>query len=114
MILLLVLAGHETTATSTATMLYHLATVESLWEKLIADPSLIPAMIEESLRLESPGIVFSRVARHDAVLAGQPISTGDRIVMVLSSANRDPAVFDHPTSSYAPAPTTRTCRSATA
>jgi cytochrome P450 len=96
MILLLVLAGHETTVTSTATMLYHLATVEGLREKLIADPTLIPAMIEESLRLESPGIVFSRVARHDTVLAGQPIGEGDRIVMVISSANHDPAVFDDP------------------
>lgn len=53
-------------------------------------------MIEESLRLEAPAIAMSRVARHDAVLAGQPIGAGERVALVISSANRDPMVFDRP------------------
>jgi cytochrome P450 len=96
MILLLVLAGHETTVTSTATMLYLIATVDGLRERLTSDPSLIPAMIDECLRIESPSIVMSRVVLSDTALAGQPIGVGDRIALVISSANRDPLVFDRP------------------
>ena len=96
MILLLVLAGHETTVTSTATMLYMMAAIDGLRQRLTGDPSLIPAMIEECLRIESPSIVMSRVARHDTELAGQAIGAGDRIALVISSANRDPAVFGQP------------------
>ena len=96
MILLLVLAGHETTVTSIATMLYFMAAVDGLRQRLTADPGLIPAMIEECLRIESPSIVMSRVAVRDAALASQPVSSGDRIALVISAANRDPKVFDQP------------------
>ena len=104
MLLLLVLAGHEITVTSIGTLLYHLATVDGLRERLIAEPELIPAMIDECLRLESPDVVISRVARKDTELAGRPIAAGDRLVLVLSSANRDPTVFAEPEEFRCPRP----------
>ena len=96
MIMLLVLAGHDTTVNSIGTMLYHLATVRGLRQLLIDDPGLVPKMVEECLRIESPVIVAARTVRHDTVLAGQPLTAGERIAFILNSANRDPAVFDRP------------------
>jgi cytochrome P450 len=102
MILLLVLAGHETTLTSIATMLYLLATVEGLRQRVTEDPALIPAMIDECLRIEGPTIVMSRVARHDTHLSGQPVAKGERVALILSCANRDPQAFDRPNEFHCP------------
>ncbi|WP_188317004.1 cytochrome P450 [Solihabitans fulvus] len=96
MILLLVLAGHETTVAGIATMLYCLATVDGLREKVVERPDLIGKMVDESLRFESPVIGIARTVGQDAELAGQSLHAGERVLMVLSSANRDPEVFDRP------------------
>ena len=96
MILLLIMAGHETTVHGIGTMIYHIATVDGLKDRLIADPALIPSMIDESLRMESPVVSVARTVRGDADLAGQVLGDAERVLLVLSSANHDPAVFDRP------------------
>jgi cytochrome P450 len=96
MILLTVLAGHETAINGIGTMLYYLATVEGLRERLVADGALVPRMVEECLRLEAPVIGVARTARADTELAGQPIPAGGRVLLVVNAANRDPEVFDRP------------------
>jgi cytochrome P450 len=96
MISLLIIAGHETTVHGIGAMIYHIATVDGLRDRLIADPALIPHMIDESLRKEPPVVSMSRTVRGDADLAGHTLEDGDRVLMMFSSANRDPAVFERP------------------
>jgi cytochrome P450 len=94
MILVLIIAGHETTVNSIGTMIYHIAAVDGLKDRLIADPALIPSMIDESLRIEAPVVSVARTVRGSADLAGQKLADAERVLLVFSSANRDPAVFD--------------------
>ncbi|TQL90252.1 cytochrome P450 [Actinoallomurus bryophytorum] len=96
MIALLIAAGHETTVHGIGAMIYYLATVDGLKERLIADPALIPPMIDESLRMEAPIVSLARTVRGGAELAGQKLEDGERVLMVFSAANHDPAVFDRP------------------
>jgi cytochrome P450 len=96
MILLLVMAGHETTVHGIGTMIYHMATVDGLKDRLIADPALIPSMVDESLRMEAPVATLARTVRGGAELAGRTLEDGERTLLVFGSANHDPAVFDRP------------------
>jgi cytochrome P450 len=63
---------------------------------LRAGRGLIPAAIEESLRLEPAAAVVDRYATADAVLAGAPIRAGDQVTVSIAAANRDPSVFAAP------------------
>lgn len=96
MISLLIMAGHETTVHGIGAMIYYMATVDGLKERLIADPALIPSMVDESLRMDAPIVSLARTVRGDAELAGQKLEDGDRVLVVFGSANHDPAVFDRP------------------
>jgi cytochrome P450 len=64
--------------------------------QLREQPELVPAAVEELLRLDTsfPGI--GRTVRHDTELAGQPMAAGDKVYVSWASANRDPAEFDEP------------------
>jgi cytochrome P450 len=66
---------------------------------LVADPELVPAAVEELLRWvplgTSGGGGGVRVATEDVELGGQIVRAGEAVVVVMSSANRDEAVFDH-------------------
>jgi cytochrome P450 len=61
-----------------------------------ADPGLINAAIEESLRLEPAAAVVDRYAAADVELAGARIARGDLVRVSIAAANRDPAVFADP------------------
>lgn len=76
----------------------HLARDVSLQEKLRADPALIPAAIEEFLRLYTPYRGFARTARHDIDVHGRTIPKDRPIALIFSSANRDERVFPDPDS----------------
>jgi cytochrome P450 len=95
-VLFLVVAGHETTMNGISAMLYYLATVPGLRERVAADRSLIPAVIDETLRIETPVIGLARTVMADTELAGQALSAGEKLLFVLNAANRDPAAFDRP------------------
>jgi cytochrome P450 len=97
MLFLLLLAGHETTANllgnGTLALLQH---PEQL-QRLRADPALLPSAVEELLRYT--GTVehgSTRFALEDVELHGVPIRRGDQVLVMLSAANRDEAVFAHP------------------
>ena len=64
-----------------------------LQTRLRAEPELIPAAVEELLRLYSPYRGMARTAREDTVLGGQQILKDDPIALVYTSANRDESVF---------------------
>jgi cytochrome P450 len=73
-----------------------LAKDQDLQRRLRQEPALIPKLIEESLRLESPFRHHMRIAKHDAVLCGVTIPQGATMLMMWGAANRDGAMFDEP------------------
>jgi cytochrome P450 len=61
-----------------------------------ADPSLLPALVEECLRYDPSVTATPRRAREDTTIGGTRIAAGDRLVLSISGANRDPARFPDP------------------
>ncbi len=94
--ILLILAGNETTRNAISGGMQAFDSHRDQWEKLRANPSLMPQAVEETLRFVSPVIAMRRTATRDTELAGQAIAENDKLVMFYPSANRDAAVFDEP------------------
>jgi cytochrome P450 len=99
MILLLLVAGHETTVnligSGTLALLEH---PEQL-EMLRSEPTLIKSAIEELLRFVCPvEMATERYAREDITIAGTTIPRGELVMAVIGSANRDAHYFDNPDS----------------
>jgi cytochrome P450 len=90
----LLVAGNETTTKMLTEMMRLLAENPEQWAMVKADPSRIPAIVEETLRLSTPTQGMFRIATKDVVLAGVSIPKGSRVVIVFMSANRDESVFD--------------------
>ncbi|MEY2966865.1 MAG: hypothetical protein RLY50_915 [Actinomycetota bacterium] len=93
---LFIAGGAETTRTAIAHGLRAFCDHDDQWEALAADPGLAETAVEEVLRWVTPLNNFFRTAASDDVIGDQPVSAGDRIVMVYPSANRDEAVFADP------------------
>ncbi|NDK89125.1 cytochrome P450 [Gordonia desulfuricans] len=89
-------AGHDTTASTIAGMLEQFALHPELLETVRTDLSLIPNLMNEALRIVSPVKQFTRMAVADAEVRGQRIETGDRLMLLFQSGNRDAEVFDDP------------------
>jgi cytochrome P450 len=94
--LIIATAGHDTTSNTTATGLWTMAERPELFRDLKADPSLIPAHVEESIRWGSSVRHFMRGATCDTEIAGQKIAKGDWVMLSYLSGNRDEAVFENP------------------
>lgn len=92
----LVTAGNDTTRTMLSSGTWALLAHPEQLAALRADPSDIPAAIEEILRWANPLHYFRRTALADTRLAGIDIAAGDKVAMIYTAANRDPAVFDDP------------------
>ncbi|SDN52915.1 cytochrome P450 [Allokutzneria albata] len=94
----LLVAGHETTANQLTNFTYLLLSERERYEALVADPSLVPAAVEEMLRFTPLGASggFVRVALEDVELAGVTVRKGESVFAQLASANRDEAIFDQP------------------
>lgn len=94
MVLLLLVAGHETTVNLISSGLLALLEHPAEMEKLRRDPSLIKPAIEELLRFTSPvDLATERYAREDVTLRGVTIPRGALVHVALASANRDEQVF---------------------
>jgi cytochrome P450 len=94
MVVLLIVAGHETTVSLITNAVLGLLSSPAELDRLRRDPSLLPSAVEELLRYDSPverGI--ARWAATDVELGGQLISRGDIVIPVLGSANRDAGQF---------------------
>lgn len=74
----------------------HLSRDKALQQKLRADPSLIPAALEEFLRLYTPYRGFARTAVCSVDMGGRTINPGEAIALIYASANRDEDVFPNP------------------
>lgn len=93
---LLLAAGNETTTNLIAGTVVALLDHPVELERLLADPSLVPAAIEEGLRYCSPVQVVFRRAVGDVELRGERIAAGQDVALCLASANRDGAKFADP------------------
>lgn len=91
--LLLIVAGNETTRNATSGGLLALTENPGEWERLRADPSLVPTAVEEILRWTSPVTHFTRFATRDTEIRGQEILAGQEVCVWYPSANRDEEVF---------------------
>jgi cholest-4-en-3-one 26-monooxygenase len=94
--LLLTLAGNETTRNSTSWGMRALIENPEQYARLRDQPELIDSAVEEILRWASPVLHFRRTATADTELHGQRIARGDKVVMWHISANRDEQVFSEP------------------
>jgi cytochrome P450 len=93
---LLISGGVGTTASLVSQTLVHLSRHPEQRRRLIDDPDLLPRAVEEFLRAFSPTQALARTVTRDVDFRGCPMRTGDRALLAWSSANRDPAQFDHP------------------
>ena len=95
MCILLLSAGIDTTWSSIGSSLWHFATHPEHRRRLAAEPDLLGSAVEEMLRLHAP-VYAGRIALEDLENGGVAIARGDRVILNLLAANRDPAVFTRP------------------
>jgi cholest-4-en-3-one 26-monooxygenase len=93
---LLVAAGNDSTKATYCSGMRALMENPEQRRLLLDDPALIPAAVEESLRMFPAFAHFRRTATRDTELAGQPIREGDKVVMWYVSSNRDESRYEHP------------------
>ena len=94
--ILLLIAGHETTANLIGNGVLLLMEHPDQLQLLQRDPALINPAIEEMLRFESPGKIVGRTSLIDRQLGGCTIRAGQRVIVLLGAANRDPGQFPDP------------------
>jgi cytochrome P450 len=94
-LLTLFAAGGESTSSLIGNSVLLLARDQDLQQRLREQPALIPKLLEETLRLESPFRHHMRIAKRNADLCGVTIPEGATMLMMWGAANRDPAVFQH-------------------
>ena len=86
---LLVAAGNDSTRATFASGMRALMENPDQRELVVGDPSLVPGLVEESLRMFPAFAHFSRTATRDVELGGKQIKEGERVVMWYASSNRD-------------------------
>jgi cytochrome P450 len=94
--IVLLFAGHETTANLIGNGLLALLRHPEQLALLRAEPELMPAAVEELLRYDSPVQRNRRLAMQDMSFGGKEIRQGDSVLVFMGSANRDPARFQDP------------------
>jgi cytochrome P450 len=94
--LLLLVAGHQTTINLIGNGILTLIRHPDHWAQLQRDATLIPRATEEILRYDAPVKRAPRIAATDVALNGQTIRQGERVLLILSAANRDPRQFADP------------------
>ena len=89
-------AGHGTVADSLGILVLHLAQETKLQDRLRSNPLLIPAAIEEILRVDGPLVANPRTTTRAVQIQGRSIPKGEHVTLMWISANRDSRVFDEP------------------
>ncbi|KPM54035.1 cytochrome [Frankia sp. CcI49] len=89
-------AGQETTARLLGAVLKYLAENPEVQDELRANRELIPDLIEESLRVESPVKADFRLARRNTTVGGVEVAAGTPVMLLNGAANRDPRHFECP------------------
>jgi cytochrome P450 len=95
-VLLLFVAGHETTMNLIGNGMYALLSNPDQHRRLQQEPSLVPNAVEEMLRYDGPVHLTGRIAREDMEIAGVKVAKGHQVSTLLAAANRDPSRFADP------------------
>ncbi|PYI53185.1 cytochrome P450 [Paenibacillus flagellatus] len=94
--LLLLVAGNETTTNLLVNAVRTFAEHPEQWELLRSSPDLIPKAVEEVMRYRTSVQLMYRVVKKEVELGGAQMKPGDRVVVFMGAANRDPAKYDRP------------------
>jgi cytochrome P450 len=95
-LLLLVVAGNETTTKMLANAWYWAWRFPRVKERVLGEPADAPRWVEETLRYDNSTQMLARVASGDLELLGTRVPDGSPILLLIGSANRDEAVFSNP------------------
>lgn len=96
MVSMMLVAGHETTASFLSNCVWRLLEDRHRWERLVEEPELVPNALEESLRFDPPVLGICRTNTRDVVLHGVTIPEKSKVLYLMGAANRDEEVFDRP------------------
>jgi cytochrome P450 len=94
-VVLLLIAGIDTTWSAIGSSLWHLASHAEDRRRLVAEPELIPTAVEELLRAYAP-VTMARFVATDHDFHGCAMKEGEWVLLPFPAANRDPAVFERP------------------
>ena len=95
-VVLLTVGGNDTTRNTISGSILALNQNPDQYAKLRANPSLVPSMVSETIRWQTPLAHMRRTALSDHEIGGKTIRKGDKVVMWYVSGNRDDSVIDQP------------------
>jgi cytochrome P450 len=95
-LVLLIVGGNDTTRSTMSASVLALHNNPGQFQKLAANHALIPSMVAETIRWQTPLAHMRRTAKVDTELNGQKIKAGDKVIMWYISGNRDERAFDNP------------------
>jgi cytochrome P450 len=93
---LLIVAGNETTMKLIGNLVYYLGLHPEQKTRLLEQPALIPGAVEEGLRYDSSVQLTARTLKRDVELHGEKLREGEKVALLLASANRDERQFAEP------------------
>ncbi|MET0780705.1 MAG: cytochrome P450, partial [Microbacterium sp.] len=98
----LLIAGNETSTSMMSNLIYRVLLAPGLFEEVRADRSMIPSLIEESLRFEPPIQSVNRACSKEAVVGGEVLHPDEVACLSISSANRDEAIWGADAETFRP------------
>jgi cytochrome P450 len=93
---LMIIAGNETTTKLLGNAIYWLSRNPDERDAVRRDPRLIPSWVEETLRYDASTQILARTVRGGASFHGQTLRDGERVLLLIGSANRDERTFEDP------------------
>ena len=93
---LMVIAGNETTTKLLSNAMYWADHFAEVKDEVLADPGRVDDWIEETLRFDTSSQMVLRTTKNEVTIGDTTIPAGEKVLLLIGSANRDPAVFDRP------------------